>query len=78
MEPEEMSNPIAEVPAGATVLVKGKKVTGSICKSGELHTGWQLAGIHPCACKKAKAATKKKAKAAAPKKATAKKKKGAK
>jgi hypothetical protein len=50
--PQEMDNAIASVPEGLAVLVKGKKVTGSVCKSGELHTGWQLAGIHPCDCAK--------------------------
>lgn len=56
-EPQEMDNAIACVAEGLTVLVKGKKVTGSICDSGELHTGYQLAGDHPCECK---AKTKKK------------------
>ena len=58
VEPQEMANAIAEVELGLTVLVKGKKVTGSVCKDGSLHTGWQLAGTHPCECK---AKTKKKA-----------------
>jgi hypothetical protein len=66
-EAVEMDNAIYEVAEGAQVLVKGKKVSGSRCKNGELHTGYQLAGLHPCACpvkKKApakpKAETKKK------------------
>ena len=61
----EMLNAIAEVPEGAAVLVNGKKCTGSRCKDGSLHTGYQLAGVHPCDCKAkkpAKAAKKKGAK----------------
>ena len=58
-EAQEMANAIACVDEGLTVLVKGKKVTGSICKSGELHTGYQLAGIHPCECKSKKKTKKK-------------------
>ena len=61
-ELQEMPNAIAELCEGVEALVKGKKVTGSVCKSGELHTGYQLAGIHPCECPKkaAKKSTKKK------------------
>ena len=66
----EMLNAIAEVPEGAAVLVDGKKYTGSRCSNDALHTGYQLAGVHPCDCKKAKPAKKTEAKA--------KKKKGAK
>ena len=54
----EMLNAIAEVPEGAAVLVKGKKYIGSRCDNGELHTGHQLAGVHPCDCKKAAPKTK--------------------
>jgi hypothetical protein len=59
-ELEEMNNPIAEVAEGLEVLVKGKKVKGSRCNNGELHTGYQLAGLHPCECPKPKAKAKKK------------------
>ena len=51
-EAQEMDNAIACVSEGLAVLVKGKEVTGSVCASGELHTGYQLAGIHSCDCKK--------------------------
>lgn len=50
----EMENPFYEVPENETVLVKGKEYTGSRCKSGKLHTGWQLSGVHECGCKPTK------------------------
>ena len=56
----EMINAIAEVPEGATVLVNGKACKGSRCADGSLHTGHQLAGAHPCLCKKTVKKTKKK------------------
>ena len=69
----EMDNPIYEVPAGVTYLVKGKEVTGKVCKCGQLLTGYQLAGVHSCGCKPTKAKAPSKPKAKTVKKTTAKK-----